>query len=178
MIKGIHGLLYSSDAEATRAFFRDKVKLPGSDIGDGWWIFDFAEGDLGIHPISHGGTAGAHDVSFYCEGIEGVVAGMKKRGVVFTKPIEDHGYGLVTYFEVPGGITVQLYEPRYQKKAGKATAPARAEPVAKRPTAKKVAKAIKKTAAATKKVAKKAVAATKKAAKKAAAATKKRAKRR
>ncbi len=127
-----------------------------------------------IHPTAHGGTAGAHDVSFYCEGIEGVVAGMKKRGVVFTKPIEDHGYGLVTYFEVPGGITVQLYEPRYQKKAGKAKAPAREEPATKKPTAKKVAKAIKKTAAATKKVAKKAVVATKKAAR----AVKKRTKRR
>jgi predicted enzyme related to lactoylglutathione lyase len=119
MIKGIHGLLYSSDAEATRAFFRDKVKLPGSDVGGGWMIFDFAEGDLGVHPIDHGGTAGAHDVSFYCDEIESVVAGMKKRGVVFTKPIEDHGYGLVTHFEVPGGITVQLYQPRYQKQVAK-----------------------------------------------------------
>jgi catechol 2,3-dioxygenase-like lactoylglutathione lyase family enzyme len=121
MIKGIHGLLYSSDPEATRAFFRDKMKLPGSDIGGGWWIFDFAEGDLGVHPTDHGGTAGAHDVSFYCDDIEGVVAGMKKRGVVFKKPIEDHGYGLVTYVDVPGGITVQLYEPRYQKGASSST---------------------------------------------------------
>ena len=59
MIRGIHGLLYSSDAEATRAFFRDKVKLPGSDVGEGWLIFDFKEGDLGIHPVSHGASAGA-----------------------------------------------------------------------------------------------------------------------
>jgi hypothetical protein len=176
MIKGIHGLLYSSDAEATRAFFRDKVKLPGSDIGGGWMIFDFAEGDLGVHPIDHGGTAGAHDVSFYCEGIEGVVAGMKKRGVVFTKPIEDHGYGLVTYFEVPGGLTVQLYEPRYQKGAAAEKAKAAAKKATPKNAAKKVAKAIEKTAVATKKVAKRAVAATKKAAKK--TATKKRAKRR
>lgn len=36
MIRGIHGLLYSSDPEATRAFFRDQVRLPGSDVGDGW----------------------------------------------------------------------------------------------------------------------------------------------
>jgi hypothetical protein len=40
MIRGIHGLFYSTDPEATRAFFRDQVKLPGSDIGEGWWIFD------------------------------------------------------------------------------------------------------------------------------------------
>jgi hypothetical protein len=178
MIKGIHGLLYSSDADATRAFFRDKVKLPGSDVGGGWMIFDFAEGDLGVHPIDHGGTAGAHDVSFYCDDIEGVVAGMKKRGVVFTKPVEDHGYGLVTYFEVPGGITCQLYEPRYQKRAASKKATPAGKKASPKAAAKKVAKVMKKTAAATKKAAKKAVAATKKAVKKTAAGAKKRARRR
>lgn len=116
MIKGIHGLLYSSDAEATRAFFRDKVRLPGTDIGEGWWIYDFAEGDLGIHPAGDEGDAGKHDVSFYCEDIRGTVKELSSRGVTFTAPVEDHGYGWVTYFEAPGGITVQLYEPRYTKR--------------------------------------------------------------
>jgi len=116
MIRGIHGLLYSSDPEATRAFFRDLVKLPGSDIGGGWWIFDFAEGDLGVHPVDNPSNAGKHDVSFYCDDIHGTVAELKTRGVNFTADVADHGYGLVTYFTAPGGITVQLYEPRYQKK--------------------------------------------------------------
>jgi predicted enzyme related to lactoylglutathione lyase len=116
MIRGIHGLLYSTDDKATRAFFRDKVKLPGCDIGQGWWIFDFPEGDLGIHPAEDKSDAGTHNVSFYCDDIHGTVRGMKARGVVFTAPVADHGYGLVTYFEAPGGIKVQLYEPRYVKR--------------------------------------------------------------
>jgi catechol 2,3-dioxygenase-like lactoylglutathione lyase family enzyme len=115
MIRGLHGLFYSSDPDATREFFRDKVKLPGSDIGQGWWIFDLPEGDLGIHPVEPGAKGGGHDVSFYCDDIHGTVAAMKSRGVTFTKDVADHGYGLVTYFEAPGGITVQLYEPRYTK---------------------------------------------------------------
>jgi hypothetical protein len=119
MIRGIHGLFYSADADATRAFFRDKVKLPGSDIGQGWWIFDLPEGDLGIHPIEDARNAGKHDISFYCDDIHGTVAAMKSRGVEFTMDVQDHGYGLVTYFEAPGGITVQLYEPRYSKGASK-----------------------------------------------------------
>jgi catechol 2,3-dioxygenase-like lactoylglutathione lyase family enzyme len=119
MIRGIHGLLYSSDPEATRAFFRDTMKLPGSDVGEGWWIFDFAEGDLGVHPVEDEGDAGMHDVSFYCDDIEGTVADLKSRGVTFTKPVEDHGYGLVTYLAAPGGITIQLYEPRYVKGGGR-----------------------------------------------------------
>jgi len=117
MIKGIHGLLYSSDAEASRAFFRDKVKLPFTDTGEGWLIFDFAEGDLGVHPIDHGGAAGDHDVSFYCTDINGTVADLKSRGVEFTEDVADHGYGFVTHFNVPGGIKVQLYEPKYVKAA-------------------------------------------------------------
>ncbi len=116
MIRGIHGLLYSSDPEATRRFFRETMKLPGTDIGEGWWIFDFKEGDLGVHPIDDPNDAGEHDVSFYCDDIRGTVADLKSRGVRFTEDVEDHGYGLVTHFTAPGGITIQLYEPRYQKR--------------------------------------------------------------
>ena len=137
MIRGIHGLLYSSNPEATRAFFRDLVRLPGSDVGGGWWIFDFAEGDLGIHPAADPDEPGLHDVSFYCDDIEGTVRDMKARGVVFAAPIADHGYGLVTFFEAPGGIQVQLYEPRYVKRTKKPSKPpaktmTKAKPKAKR----------------------------------------------
>lgn len=124
MIRGIHGLFYSSDAEATRTFFKEKVQLPGSDVGEGWWIFDFAEGDLGIHPTESAEGGGKHDISFYCDDIQGTVADLASRGVEFRGEIEDHGYGLVTYFTAPGGITVQLYEPRYVKGGGRAKAAA------------------------------------------------------
>jgi len=133
MIRGIHGLFYSSDPDATRAFFREQVKLPGSDVGEGWWIFDLPEGDLGVHPTGDPAEAGRHDVSFYCDDIHGTVAALGARGVRFTKPVEDHGYGLVTYFEAPGGVTVQLYEPRYVKAASR---PRRAAPKAAGPARK------------------------------------------
>ena len=126
MIRGIHGLFYSSTPEDTRAFFRDKIRFPGTDVGQGWWIFDLPEGDLGVHPVEDGGHAGRHDVSFYCDDIHGTVADLRSRGVQFTKEVADHGYGLVTYFTAPGGITVQLYEPRYRKRpARKPKAPTR-----------------------------------------------------
>lgn len=115
MIRGMHGLLYSSDPEATRAFFRDVMKLPGSDVGEGWWIFDFPEGELGVHPVEDPKDAGVHNVSFYCDDIHRTVADLKRRGVEFTQEIEDHGFGLVTFIKAPGGITIELYEPRYEK---------------------------------------------------------------
>ena len=45
-----------------------------------------------------------------------IMAELKKKGVEFTKPVEDHGYGLVTFFKVPGDFEVQLYQPKYEKK--------------------------------------------------------------
>jgi hypothetical protein len=139
MIRGIHGLFYSSDADATRKFFKESVKLPGNDIGEGWWIFDLPEGDLGIHPTEEAGEAGGHDVSFYCDDIHGTVADLKSRGVEFTADVQDHGYGLVTYFKAPGGISVQLYEPRYQKGASRKARPEKKVAAPKKLPAKKAA---------------------------------------
>ncbi|MFQ5986482.1 MAG: VOC family protein [Thermoplasmata archaeon] len=117
MIRGVHGLFYSSDAEATRAFIRDKLKLPYSDTGEGWLIFDLPEGDIGVHPLheSGGPPSGTHHVSFYCDDIHGTVAELQARGVEFDQDIEDHGFGFVTFFTMPGGVQVQLYEPKYEK---------------------------------------------------------------
>ena len=40
MIRGMHAMFYSSQADALRAFFRDKLGLAGTDVGGGWLIFD------------------------------------------------------------------------------------------------------------------------------------------
>ncbi len=40
---------------------------------------------------------------------------LKSRGVTFTQGVEDHGYGLVTFFKAPGDFKVQLYQPKYEK---------------------------------------------------------------
>lgn len=116
MIRGMHAMFYSSQDRALREFIRDKLQLPGTDTGDGWLIFDAPAADLGVHPTDGAQPpSGTADVSFYCDEIERTVAELTARGVEFTGPIEDHGYGLVTHFHVPGGFTIQLYEPRYGK---------------------------------------------------------------
>jgi hypothetical protein len=116
MIRGMHAMFYSSDTDALRAFLRDKLGLTGSDVGGGWLIFDLPEADLGVHPTEgNGPPSGTAEVSFYCDDIARTVAELKSRGVEFPQEVEDHGYGLVTHFEVPGGFRVQLYEPRYMK---------------------------------------------------------------
>jgi catechol 2,3-dioxygenase-like lactoylglutathione lyase family enzyme len=116
MIRGLHAMFYSSQARELRAFLRDKLGLPGTDVGDGWLIFDAPEADLGVHPTDGVEVpSGTADISFYCDDIAATVRELEARGVQFTKGIEDHGYGLVTFFAVPGGFEVQLYQPKYGK---------------------------------------------------------------
>ncbi len=110
-------MFYSSQAEELRRFLRDVIGFSATDVGDGWLIFDLPEADMGCHPADegHGAPSGTHAISFYCDDIEQTVAELKSRGVEFTGPVEDHGYGLVTHFNVPGGFAVQLYQPHYSK---------------------------------------------------------------
>ncbi len=117
MIRGVHGLLFSSDAEATRAFIRDKLKLPFTDTGGGWLIFNVREGDLGVHPIDESGdpSAGTHQVSLVCDDIHGTVAELRSRGVTLDREVREQAWGFETVFSMPGGIQVQLYEPKYRK---------------------------------------------------------------
>ena len=39
MLTGAHAIIYSSNAEADRAFFRDVLRLGSVDAGGGWLIF-------------------------------------------------------------------------------------------------------------------------------------------
>ena len=126
MIRGVHTMFYTSDAQATRAFLRDKLGFPFTDVGDGWLIFDLPEADMGCHPSGaedeHASPPGTQAISFYCDDINATVAQLKAKGVEFLGGIADQGWGLVTQFKMPGGVQVQLYEPRYKKNPAKRAA--------------------------------------------------------
>jgi pyrimidine operon attenuation protein/uracil phosphoribosyltransferase len=116
MIRGMHAMFYSSQAETLRAFLRDKLGLIGTDTGEGWLIVNAPEADLGVHPTEGCQVpSGTAEISFYCDDITQTVADLRGKGVVFTQEVEDHGYGFVTYFHVPGEFRVQLYQPKYTK---------------------------------------------------------------
>ena len=116
MIRGMHAMFYSSKAAELRAFLRDKLGLRGVDVGQGWLIFDAPEADLGVHPTEDGEPeSGTPNISFYCDDIKATMQELKAKGVEFTQDVEDHGYGLVTFFKAPGDFNIQLYQPRYKK---------------------------------------------------------------
>jgi catechol 2,3-dioxygenase-like lactoylglutathione lyase family enzyme len=117
VIKGVHTMFYSSESEALRAFIRDKLGFPYTDVGDGWLIFNLPEADMGCHPsdTEDGQPSGTHYISFYCDNIEKTVAELRSRGVEFSDEISDVGYGLAIHFKMPGDFEVQLYQPHYAK---------------------------------------------------------------
>jgi predicted enzyme related to lactoylglutathione lyase len=114
MITSTHALVYCQDADAARAFFRDVLERPCVDAGEGWLIFSLPPAEVGFHPT--GGDelpSGTHRLSLMCDDIEATIAELQAKGVRFTGPVTDQGYGLVTTMVIPGGAELGLYQPRH-----------------------------------------------------------------
>src|SRR5947209_18446696 len=105
-------MFYSSKPEELRAFIRDKLGFPFTDVGSGWLVFDLPEADMGCHPAdpSEGAPSGTHNLSFYCDDIHRTGAELKGLGVEFADGVKDDGYGQVTHFRMPGDFAVQLHQ--------------------------------------------------------------------
>jgi len=110
MIKGMHAIVYSRDAEADRAFFWDVLEWPYVDAHDGWLIFAQPPAELAVHPIE---GAEHHELYLMCDDVEQTVADLKARGVEIGGPITDTRFGRLTHLRLPGGGELGLYEPRH-----------------------------------------------------------------
>jgi predicted enzyme related to lactoylglutathione lyase len=110
MITGIHALLYSNDADATRAFFRDTLALRAVDAGQGWLVFALPPAELGIHPADDG-ALGA-ELYLLCDNLEVTVAQMTHAGAVLIDGPTDQPWGRLVTITIPGDVAVGLYQPR------------------------------------------------------------------
>ncbi|QPP09459.1 extradiol dioxygenase [Streptomyces bathyalis] len=112
MINGGHVIIYSRDAEADRAFFRDVLEYRHVDAGGGWLIFKLPPAEIAVHPAD---GPGAHEFYFMCDDVDATVAELTAKGVEFTQPVTDAGWGRLTRFRLPGGGEVGMYEPRHER---------------------------------------------------------------
>jgi predicted enzyme related to lactoylglutathione lyase len=113
-IIGAHVLLYSPEAEKVRAVFRDVFGFRHIDAGEGWLIFALPPAELGIHPAEgEGAEAVQHSLSFICDDIQATVRELRARGIAVQGEPQDHGYGIVVMVTLPGGLQIQVYEPRH-----------------------------------------------------------------
>jgi catechol 2,3-dioxygenase-like lactoylglutathione lyase family enzyme len=113
MINGTHAIVYASDAEQARAFFRDVLGMPNIDVHDGWLIFKLPPAELGVHPAGDASPSGHHELYFLCDDVEATVTELKAKGVEFTSGIQAAGFGLMTRLQVPGAGEIGLYQPRH-----------------------------------------------------------------
>jgi catechol 2,3-dioxygenase-like lactoylglutathione lyase family enzyme len=102
--------MFTSDADGLRAFLRDVLGFESVDAGAGWLIFALPPAELAAHP-----SDGDSSIELYlmCDDVEATVAELQAKGVEFTRPVSDEGWGLVTALRVPGGGQLGLYEPRH-----------------------------------------------------------------
>ncbi len=111
MINGAHAIIYSQDADADRAFFRDVLDLPNVDVGGGWLIFGLPPSELAFHP---GDSGASPELYLMCEDIEAFVAEVSGRGIG-CGAVEDRGWGLLASLTLPGGGTIGVYQPKHER---------------------------------------------------------------
>src|SRR5580692_8226710 len=102
MINAAHVVIYTQDAEADRAFFRDVLGFSSVDAGQGWLLFALPPAEVAFHPTD---TAAAHELYLMCDDRAAEMASLAKRGVECA-PVEEARWGSITALQLPGGGSI------------------------------------------------------------------------
>jgi catechol 2,3-dioxygenase-like lactoylglutathione lyase family enzyme len=108
MISGAHVVIYSKNAEADRAFFREVLGFNSVDAGHGWLIFSLLQAEAAVHPSDQD----AHELYLMCDDLKAEMASLAKRGVQCSK-VEEARWGSITKIRLPGGGSIGLYQPKH-----------------------------------------------------------------
>ncbi len=85
MFSGSHVIVYSRDADADRAFFRDVLKMPATDAGEGWLIFALPPAEVAFHPADENG---AHELYLMCDDLAATMEELEEHDVHCDEPSE------------------------------------------------------------------------------------------
>ena len=110
MINGAHAILYSDDADATRAVLARVLGTRSVDAGGGWLTFALPPAEIAVHPAEAGGRA---ELYLMTDDVAATVAALKAEGIEVARPVSDQGWGLLTAITLPGGVELGLYQPRH-----------------------------------------------------------------
>jgi catechol 2,3-dioxygenase-like lactoylglutathione lyase family enzyme len=109
MIFGMHTIVFTQDAQADRAFFRDVLSMESVDSGGGWLIFALPPGELAFHPTD---GANVNELYLLCDDLAEEMDRLGAKGVAFSD-VDEERWGNVTRFTLPGGSVVGLYQPKH-----------------------------------------------------------------
>jgi predicted enzyme related to lactoylglutathione lyase len=111
MINGAHIIIYSKDADADKAFFRDVLKFKNVDAGNGRLIFALPKTESMLHEAAENDRC---ELYLIADDLNAEIASLKKAGVACAA-VEDEGWGIVTHITLPGGGTLGLYQPKHAR---------------------------------------------------------------
>ena len=83
MINGAHVIIYSKDAEADRAFFKNVLKFPFVDVNHGWLIFKLPDSEVAVHPSDENDL---HEFYLMTDDLDAEMTRLKKAGVACEPP--------------------------------------------------------------------------------------------
>jgi hypothetical protein len=128
LINGVHAILFSADADATRAALAKVLGTWSVDAGGGWLIFALPPAEIAVHPATEEGRA---ELYLMTDDVAATVAALQAEGIEVARPISDQGWGLLTAITLPGGVDLGLCQPRHPT----ATRPSRASVLARKAAA-------------------------------------------
>jgi catechol 2,3-dioxygenase-like lactoylglutathione lyase family enzyme len=111
MINGAHIILYSTNAEADRAFIHDVLGFKGVDVGGGWLIFKLPPAEVAVHPTEEDAK---HEFYLMCDDLEKTLTDLTAKGVTISKPINLQSWGKLASIKLPSGADLSIYQPRHQ----------------------------------------------------------------
>ena len=109
VIYGAHMIVYSKDAEADRAFFRDVLGFASVDAGHGWLIFAMPPSEAAFHPSD---ANDVHELYFMCDDLKAEMTALAEKGVNCSD-VQEARWGSITKIRLPGGGRIGLYQPKH-----------------------------------------------------------------
>jgi catechol 2,3-dioxygenase-like lactoylglutathione lyase family enzyme len=77
MIYGSHFVVFSSDADADRAFLAEVLGFEHVDAGGGWLIFGLPPAEVAVHPAEASGS----ELYFMCDDLAAEMRTLEEQGV-------------------------------------------------------------------------------------------------
>ena len=108
-IQGAHVIIYSKDADADRAFFRDVLGYPYADAGHGWLIFELPPAEVAMHPSEENDV---HELYLMCDDVHALIAELGAKNVECSA-VDEQRWGSITRLTLPGGGKLGIYQPKH-----------------------------------------------------------------
>ena len=109
MIFGAHVIVYSKDATADRAFFREVLGFSSVDAGHGWLIFELPPAEAAVHPDDGDNR---HELYLMCDDLKTQISVLSQSGIKCAE-VQEARWGSITKILLPGGGEVGLYQPKH-----------------------------------------------------------------